>query len=134
MPPRLPRTPRDGLWKGVDVNSTRWKNSTPTIIAGNHRTLVYKAHKGDPPRERSDHRARHPKMPLRETLAIVRVIATRQATITDLTRAVRMSRATVYRLLTGCKRDLEMQIDCESRIFKVRDWGVLNRRRVMEQR
>ena len=76
--------------------------------------------------------ARRPKLPLRETLAILRVIATRRATITDLTRAVRMSRATVYRLLTGCKRDLGMRIDCEARVFRLRDWGLLNRRKVLK--
>jgi len=76
-------------------------------------------------------RARRPKLPLRETLAILRVIAASRATITDLTRSVRMSRATVYRLLAGCKRDLGMQIECESRVFKLRDWGLLNRRRVL---
>jgi hypothetical protein len=76
--------------------------------------------------------ARHPKVPLRETLAILRVIATRRATITDLTRAVRMSRATVYRLLTACKRDLGMRIECEARVFKLRDWGLLNRRKVLK--
>jgi DNA-binding transcriptional ArsR family regulator len=76
--------------------------------------------------------ARHPKVPLRETLAILRVIATRRATITDLTRAVRMSRATVYRLLMACKRDLGMRIECEARVFELRDWGLLNRRKVLK--
>jgi hypothetical protein len=76
-------------------------------------------------------RARRPKLPLRETLEILRVIAARRATINDLTRSVRMSRATVYRLLAGCRRDLGMRIDCESRVFKLRDWGLLNRRRVL---
>jgi hypothetical protein len=75
--------------------------------------------------------AERPKLPLRETLEILRVIAARRATINDLTRSVRMSRATVYRLLAGCKRDLGMRIDCESRVFKLRDWGLLNRRRVL---
>jgi IclR helix-turn-helix domain len=69
---------------------------------------------------------------VRETLAILRVIATRRATITDLTQAVRMSRASVYRLLTGCKRDLGMRIDCEARVFKLLDWGLLNRRKVLK--
>jgi hypothetical protein len=72
-------------------------------------------------------------LPLRETIAILRVIATGRATIADLTQAVHMSRATVYRLLTGCKRDLGMRIDCESRVFKLRDWGLLNRRRVLRE-
>jgi hypothetical protein len=43
-----------------------------------------------------------------------------------------MSRASVYRLLTGCKRDLGMRIDCEARVFKLRDWGLLNRRKVLK--
>lgn len=76
--------------------------------------------------------ARRPKLPVRETLAILRVIATRRATITDLTQAARMSRASVYRLLMGCKRDLGMRIDCEARVFKLRDWGLLNRRKVLK--
>jgi IclR helix-turn-helix domain len=75
---------------------------------------------------------RRPKLPLRETLAILRVIATRRATITDLTRAVHMSRATVYRIMTACKRDLGMRIECEARVFKLRDWGLLNRRKVLK--
>lgn len=77
--------------------------------------------------------ARRPKLPLRETLALLRIIATRRATISDLTDSVRMSRATVYRLLTGCKRDLGMRIDCEARVFKLRDWGLLNRHRVLNK-
>jgi hypothetical protein len=75
---------------------------------------------------------RRPKLPVRETLAILRVIATRRATITDLTQAVCMSRASIYRLLTGCKRELGVRIDCEARVFRLRDWGLLNRRKVLE--
>lgn len=86
--------------------------------------------KDDAPRRRRH--ARRPKLPVRETLAILRVIATRRATITDLTQAARMSRASVYRLLTGCKRDLGMRIDCEARVFKLRDWGLLDRRKVLK--
>lgn len=76
--------------------------------------------------------ARRPKLPVRETLTILRVIATRRATIRELTRAVRMSRATVYRLLTGCRRDLGVRVECESRVLKLRDWGLLNPRKVLK--
>lgn len=76
--------------------------------------------------------ARRPKLPLRETLTMLRVIATRRTTVQNLTRTVDMSRATVYRLLSGCRRELGMRIDCESGVLKLRDWGVLNRRRVLK--
>lgn len=76
--------------------------------------------------------ARRPKLPIRQALTILRVIATRDATIQELTSVVRMSRATVYRLLSGCRRDLGVRIDRESRVLKLRDWGLLNRRKVLK--
>ena len=114
---RLLRSAEDCRDEGIGVRYSHTGNQ-----ASRHRRT----------QNRSRDHARRPKLPLRETIAILRVIATRRATITDLTRAVRMSRATVYRLLTGCKRDLGMRIDCESRVFKLRDWGLLNRRRVLK--
>ena len=97
-----------------------------------NRASVKRQRRGTTGTARVAQRVRHPKLPLRETLALVRVIATGQATIGDLKRTARMSRATIYRLLSCCERDLGMRIDCESRVFKLRDWGVLNRRRLMK--
>ncbi|MBS0418029.1 MAG: helix-turn-helix domain-containing protein [Proteobacteria bacterium] len=109
----------------------RSSHSTPAPRNADRRTSNRKGDVRPNPTAKRGH-ARRPKLPLRETLAILRVIATRRATIAELTRAVRMSRATVYRLLTGCKRDLGMRIECESRVFKLRDWGLLNRRKVLK--
>lgn len=76
--------------------------------------------------------ATHPKLPMRETLALLRAIATTRSTIDDLTTVVRMSRATIYRLLSRCRSDLCMRIDCESRVLRLRDWGLLNSRKVLK--
>lgn len=115
------RDSRSGHTTGMTGNASRRGSLHKR---GNKRNLI---------ESRNRRHTRRPKLPLREVIVIVRVIATRRATIDDLTRAVRMSRATVYRLLAGCRRDLGIRIDCESRVLKLRGWGLLNGRRVLKQ-
>jgi hypothetical protein len=43
-----------------------------------------------------------------------------------------VSRATMSRLLAECKCELGMRIECEAGIYTLRDWGFLNRRRVLK--
>jgi DNA-binding IclR family transcriptional regulator len=68
---------------------------------------------------------------MRETLKLIRVIATRRATTRDLTRTVRVSRATIFRLLAACERELGVRIECEGGVFSLQDWGLLNQRKVL---
>jgi hypothetical protein len=68
---------------------------------------------------------------MRESLKLIRVVATRRATVLDLTRAVRVSRATIFRLLAACQRDLGVRIECEEGVFNLCDWGLLDQRRVL---
>ena len=80
-------------------------------------------------RKAGQHSYRH--TTFREVLDLVREMATRDATIADLTRVTGTSRATLHRLLAKCKSDLRMRITCRAGIYAVRDWGVLNRRRIV---
>lgn len=82
---------------------------------------------------RRNHRPpRSPKLPIREALVLIRLIATRRVNVANLTRAARISRATVYRLLAACERDLKVRIECENGIFTLTDWGLLSPRKVLE--
>jgi DNA-binding IclR family transcriptional regulator len=68
---------------------------------------------------------------MRETLKLIRVIAMGRATVRDLTRTVRVSRATIFRLLAACERELGVRIECEGGVFSLQDWGLLNQRKVL---
>src|ERR1700743_249883 len=63
--------------------------------------------------------AARPKVSIREAIAVVRAMATPGATMRDLTRATQVSRATVYRLLANCERELGMRIECQKGTYKV---------------
>jgi hypothetical protein len=87
-------------------------------------------------RNRSTHhaygRTASPKLPIREALVILREIAKRPISIESLIQKAAVSRATVYRVLADCERELGMQIACDDGIYSVRDWGLFNRRRFLE--
>jgi hypothetical protein len=70
---------------------------------------------------------------MRETVKLIRVIATREATLAQLTRAVGVSRATLFRRLAACRHDLGVHIECRKGVFSLRDWGLLDRRRVLRK-
>jgi predicted DNA-binding transcriptional regulator YafY len=54
-----------------------------------------------------------------------------QVTLKDLMRASGVSRSTVYRLIADCRRELGMDIECKAGLYRVRDWGLFNRNRVV---
>ena len=66
-----------------------------------------------------------------KSLKLIRLIATRGARVTDLKRTLKVSRATVFRLIASSERDLGVHIECEQGKFVLRDWGVLNQRKVL---
>jgi hypothetical protein len=76
-------------------------------------------------------RADRPKISIRETLVVLQNMERGSGTITDLTQAAHVSRATVYRLLAGCEEELGIRFHCEAGTYSVRDWGVFRRRRVL---
>jgi DNA invertase Pin-like site-specific DNA recombinase len=90
-----------------------------------------------PPRGKSSRgpsqkkRADRPKVSIREALVVLRNIERGAGTIVALRRAAHVSRATVYRLLADCERELGVRFECERGIYSVRDWGLLSRRRVL---
>jgi len=70
---------------------------------------------------------------MREALKLIRASANRGSTIADLKRAAGVSRATVFRLLAACQQELGVRIVCEDGIFRVCDWGILNKRKVLQR-
>jgi hypothetical protein len=66
------------------------------------------------------------KVHLRKAVAMIRLIGTRPVTMTEITRVVRVSRATVFRLMAVCERDLGVRIESANGTFNVYDWGLLN--------
>jgi DNA-binding IclR family transcriptional regulator len=68
---------------------------------------------------------------MREALKLIRLIATRGAKVTDLMRLLGVSRATVFRLMAACERDLGVHIECDKGRFSLRSWGLLNQRKVL---
>jgi hypothetical protein len=78
-------------------------------------------------------RADRPKVSIREALLILRKMASGTGTIDSLERATRVSRATVYRLLADCEEELGVRFDYHGGTYSVKDWGLLSRRRVLEE-
>lgn len=79
-------------------------------------------------------RTERPRIAVREILTVLRAIATGQHTYERLCAKAKISRATLYRLLADCERELSMRIDCDERIYSVTDWGILDRRKVLERK
>ena len=78
-------------------------------------------------------RADRPKVSIREALLILRKMASGTGTIEALERATRVSRATVYRLLADCEEELGVRFKYHGGTYSVRDWGLLSRRRVLDE-
>ena len=78
-------------------------------------------------------RAERPKVSIREALLILRKMASGSSTIYALERATRVSRATVYRLLADCEKELGVRFNYHGGTYSVRDWGLLSRRRVLDR-
>jgi DNA invertase Pin-like site-specific DNA recombinase len=83
--------------------------------------------------QRPPHRKRadRPKVSIRQALIVLRNMERGAGTIDALGRATGVSRATVYRILADCKRELGVRFNCEKGAYAVEDWGLLSRRRVL---
>ncbi len=72
------------------------------------------------------------RLPMPHALQLIRLVALRQPTVPDLTRRLAISRATLFRLFRSCQRDLAVTFDCQAGRFSILDWGILDRRKVLQ--
>ena len=71
---------------------------------------------------------------LQATLDVLRTLAAGGSTLEDLERVARRSQAGVYRLIAECRNGFDMDIECHGGVYAVRDWGLVNKRRLMPRR
>ena len=71
---------------------------------------------------------------LQATLELLRTLAAGGSTLEELERVAQRSQAGVYRLIAECRDAFDMEIECHEGIYAVRDWGLVNKRRLVPRR
>lgn len=63
-----------------------------------------------------------------EAKKLIRIVASCPTSESKLKQRLGVSRATLFRLVAACRKDLEVDIRCSAGVFRLLDWGdFLNR-------